>query len=258
MEKRIELERRGQPPESIRELNLDNCRSTCVVGLTEDFVNLENLSMINVGLTSLTKFPKLPNLRKLELSDNRISKGLEHLLGSPKLTYLSLSGNKIKELEALQPLQKLENLKCLDLFNCEIQTDRSNTPEETKSYRDEIFNLIPSLKYLDGSDRNGSEADDETDSTGDEDENEGNKLAAELHSTIMFLLQTPPKQSFNFKSFALPVQKAREALLNYARGANESIAHSKKPKFEGKSNVFDQFTNSQFFVGPISMKLKQL
>lgn len=184
--------------------------------------------MINVGLTSLTKFPKLPNLRKvglpfwaqiswvsiplllilqlllclvffcflwkpifysfsfqLELSDNRISKGLEHLLGSPKLTYLSLSGNKIKDLEALQPLvscfdftlcqknskccvilrclfiepvcfirqEKLENLKCLDLFNCEIQTDKSNTPEETKAYRDEIFNLIPSLKYLDGSDR---------------------------------------------------------------------------------------------------------
>ena len=41
---------------------------------------------------------------QLELSDNRISKGLEHLVGSPKLSYLSLSGNKIKELEALQPL----------------------------------------------------------------------------------------------------------------------------------------------------------
>lgn len=55
----------------IKELNLDNCRSTSIVGLTDEFCNLEVLSLINVGLTSLKGFPKLPNLRKLELSDNR-------------------------------------------------------------------------------------------------------------------------------------------------------------------------------------------
>ncbi len=88
----------------IKDLNLDNCRSTNIVGLTDDFVNLETLSLINVGLTSLKGFPKLPNLKKLELSDNRISGGLNLLNGSPKLTHLNLSGNKIKDLETLEPL----------------------------------------------------------------------------------------------------------------------------------------------------------
>lgn len=57
--------------QQIKELNLDNCRSTCIVGLTDEFTELETLSLINVGLTSLKNFPKLPNLKKLELSDNR-------------------------------------------------------------------------------------------------------------------------------------------------------------------------------------------
>lgn len=49
----------------ITELNLDNCRSTAIVGLTDEFVDLESLSLINVGLTSLKGFPKLPNLRRV-------------------------------------------------------------------------------------------------------------------------------------------------------------------------------------------------
>ena len=83
---------------------MDNCRSTNIVGLTEEFSNLETLSLINVGLTSLKGFPKLPNLKKLELSDNRISGGLNLLNGSQKLTHLNLSGNKIKDIETLEPL----------------------------------------------------------------------------------------------------------------------------------------------------------
>ena len=55
----------------IKELNLDNCRSTNIEGLTDEFTALEKLSLINVGLTSLKSFPKLPSLKKLELSDNR-------------------------------------------------------------------------------------------------------------------------------------------------------------------------------------------
>lgn len=55
----------------IKELNLDNCRSTAIEGLTDEFTALEKLSLINVGLTSLKSFPKLPSLKKLELSDNR-------------------------------------------------------------------------------------------------------------------------------------------------------------------------------------------
>lgn len=54
--------------EQIVELNLDNCRATNIEGLTDEFTNLESLSLINVGLTTLKGFPKLPNLRKVSYS----------------------------------------------------------------------------------------------------------------------------------------------------------------------------------------------
>lgn len=64
--------------------------------------------MINIGLTSLKGFPKLPNLRRLELSDNRISNGLNYLQGSSKLEYLNLCGNRLKDLESLEPLVSIQ------------------------------------------------------------------------------------------------------------------------------------------------------
>ena len=38
----------------------------------------------------------------------------------PNLTHLNLSGNKLKDISTLEPLKKLECLKSLDLFNCEV------------------------------------------------------------------------------------------------------------------------------------------
>lgn len=61
---------------------------------------------------------------------------------SPKLTHLNLSGNKIKDLETLQPLKELTNLKNLDLYNNEVTS--------IEDYKVKVFELIPSLKYLDG------------------------------------------------------------------------------------------------------------
>ena len=68
--------------------------------------------MINVGLTSLKGFPKLPKLKRLELSDNRISNGLDNLIECQELEYLNLCGNKIKDLESLEPLVSI-NWFCL-------------------------------------------------------------------------------------------------------------------------------------------------
>ncbi|XP_034476387.1 acidic leucine-rich nuclear phosphoprotein 32 family member A isoform X2 [Drosophila innubila] len=158
MEKRIELERRARKTSQITELNLDNCRSTSIVGLTDEYTALESLSLINVGLTTLKGFPKLPNLKKLELSDNRISNGLNYLTTSPKLQYLNLSGNKIKDLETLKPLVEFKNLAVLDLFN--------NDATQVDNYRDKIFKMLPSLNFLDGFDAN----DVEVQSDGDDDE----------------------------------------------------------------------------------------
>ena len=88
----------------IEELNLDNARATQIEGLSDEYVNLESLSLINVGLTTLKGFPKLPKLKRLELSDNRISNGLGALQDCPMLSHLNLSNNKIKDLEAIEPL----------------------------------------------------------------------------------------------------------------------------------------------------------
>lgn len=165
MEKRILLEKRGREANQIKELNLDNCRSTSIEGLTDEFTALEKLSLINVGLTSLKSFPKLASLKKLELSDNRISSGLNHLLTSPKLTSLNLSGNKIKDFEELKPLASLEKLETLDLFNNEVTT--------SENYRNNVFQLIPSLKFLDGFDKDDNEAPtDEEDVIGDGNEDD--------------------------------------------------------------------------------------
>ncbi|XP_035906723.1 acidic leucine-rich nuclear phosphoprotein 32 family member A isoform X3 [Anopheles stephensi] len=164
MEKRILLEKRGRSDDEITELILDNCRSTYIDGLTDSFTALETLSLINVGLVSLKNFPKLSNLRKLELSDNRISNGLSHLMGSPKLTHLNLSGNRIKDFDELQPLKDLENLEVLDLFNNQVTL--------IENYREKLFQLIPSLNYLDGFDKEYVEAPSDEEDMAEEEEAE--------------------------------------------------------------------------------------
>lgn len=49
---------------------MDNCLSSDgeVEGLTDEYKELEILSMVNVGLTSLSKLPSLPKLRKVSLA----------------------------------------------------------------------------------------------------------------------------------------------------------------------------------------------
>lgn len=55
------------PPPQVQELVLDNCRSGegKIEGITEEFSNLELLSLINVGLTSVADIPKLDKLKKV-------------------------------------------------------------------------------------------------------------------------------------------------------------------------------------------------
>ncbi|XP_043860120.1 acidic leucine-rich nuclear phosphoprotein 32 family member E isoform X4 [Dromiciops gliroides] len=107
MKQKINLELRNRAPEEVTELVLDNCPSVNgeIEGLNDTFKELEFLSMVNVALTSLARLPSLSKLRKLELSDNVISGGLEVLAEKcPNLTYLNLSGNKIKDLSTVEAL----------------------------------------------------------------------------------------------------------------------------------------------------------
>ncbi|XP_026205639.1 acidic leucine-rich nuclear phosphoprotein 32 family member E isoform X3 [Anabas testudineus] len=168
MRKRISLELRNRNPAQIAELVIDNSRSTDgdVEGLTDEFSELEVLSLVNVGLNSLAKLPSLPKLRKLELSDNNLSGSLETLAEKcPNLTYLNLSGNKIKDLSTVEALQNLKNLQSLDLFNCEITS--------LEDYRESVFELLPQITYLDGFDQEDNEAPDSEAEDEDEDGEDG-------------------------------------------------------------------------------------
>nr|AAI60790.1 Unknown (protein for MGC:180507) [Xenopus tropicalis] len=164
MKKRISLELRNRNPSEVAELVLDNCRSVDgeIEGLNDTYKELEFLSMANVELKSLSKLPKLPKLRKLELSDNSISGGLDVLTERcPNITYLNLSGNKIKDLSTVESLANLKNLKSLDLFNCEITN--------LEDYRENIFQRLSQITYLDGFDQEDNEA---PDSEEDDDDDE--------------------------------------------------------------------------------------
>uniref|UniRef100_H3CB90 Acidic leucine-rich nuclear phosphoprotein 32 family member n=1 Tax=Tetraodon nigroviridis TaxID=99883 RepID=H3CB90_TETNG len=155
MKKRVSQKLGNKNPAEVVELLVDNCLSGDgeVEGLTDEYTGLEVLSMVNVGLKSLSKLPPLPKLRKLEVSDNVIAGGLDALSEKcPNLTYLNLSGNKIKELDVLKVLQNLKNLKSLDLYSCEVST--------LEDYRDSVFELLPQLTYLDGFDQEDNEVPD--------------------------------------------------------------------------------------------------
>jgi len=165
MEKQIELEMDGRAPDEIEELNLDSCKATEITGLTDKFVNLRTLSMTNNELASLKGFPKLPNLQKLDLTDNKLSSGFEPLAECEELEYISLCGNPIKDISVLEPLKKLESLQTLELANCELTS--------VDGYRDKVFELLDNVLFIDGFDREGEAAPedyDESDSEGDDEE----------------------------------------------------------------------------------------
>ncbi|XP_076718067.1 putative acidic leucine-rich nuclear phosphoprotein 32 family member C [Callospermophilus lateralis] len=151
MDKGIHLELRiVGTPSDVKELVLDRWNAGKIECLTDKLEELEFLSTINVGLTSVANFPKLNKLKKLELSENRIAGGLEVLAERcPNLAHLNLSGNKIKDLSTIEPPKNLENLRSLDLSNCEVTN--------LEDYRANVFKLLPQSTHLGGSDQEDKE-----------------------------------------------------------------------------------------------------
>ena len=176
MQARITLELENKEVSKVKKLILDNCVSTSIEGLTSDFYNLVKLTMNNVGLTSLENLPELRSLKKLELTDNKISGCLKFLKSCPKLRNLNLASNKIKNFNELRPLRKLRKLKILDLYKNDVQMIRN--------YRERVFYLIPSLKFLDGFNRRDCEvpSDDDDGLSYSEDEGELTKVCGPPYS----------------------------------------------------------------------------
>jgi acidic leucine-rich nuclear phosphoprotein 32 family protein B len=154
---------------SARSLTLDGAVK-CAHGrlpppsLLEKFEQLKQLSIANVGVSSLADFPRLPHLQKLILSDNRIAGGLEFLVeaGLGSLRDLDLSNNKIQYIDDLAPLAQLK-LVSLDLYECPVT--------RIVDYRAKVFGMIKSLKYLDKADAEDNERP-ESDEEEDDDEDE--------------------------------------------------------------------------------------
>eukprot|EP00088_Acartia_fossae_P032327 TRINITY_DN33106_c0_g1_i1.p1 TRINITY_DN33106_c0_g1~~TRINITY_DN33106_c0_g1_i1.p1 ORF type:complete len:238 (+),score=107.68 TRINITY_DN33106_c0_g1_i1:55-768(+) len=174
MDVRIGLELRGKKKSEITELDLSNCKTGGEIdGLNEEFSALEHLDLQNASLTNIKLFPKLANLKKLDLSGNRLSKGLEVLKDCPKLTSLSLTNNKFKDMETLKPLSELQITQ--------LDVDGNEFPEPKDEFRKKVFEMLPSLLLLDGANKDGVEEDnsdddddeeDDEDDSGDEEESE--------------------------------------------------------------------------------------
>jgi acidic leucine-rich nuclear phosphoprotein 32 family protein B len=130
--------------------------------------SLEELSVAGARLSSLAGLPCLPALRRLSLPDNRLS-GAAALAAVAEacgatLRHLDLGNNRFAEVDELEPLAKL-GVEALDLYQCPVS--------KIKGYREKVFALIPSLKYLDGVDAEGNErleTDDEEDVEEEEDD----------------------------------------------------------------------------------------
>merc|ERR1712083_897062 len=109
-------------------------------------------------------FPKLASLTKLDISENRLSKGLEVLKDCPKLKFLSINDNKFKEVATLEPLEALSKLTHLDIQGNEF---------EEADPRSTVFAMLPQVQYLDGKDREGKDDEDSDDDDEDGEEGEG-------------------------------------------------------------------------------------
>ncbi|XP_057761191.1 acidic leucine-rich nuclear phosphoprotein 32-related protein [Arachis stenosperma] len=163
---------------SARSLTLDGAVK-CVQGrlpppsLLERFQNLQHLSIANIGVSSLEQFPRLLNLQKLILSDNRIAGGLEFLVqaGLDSLRDLDLSNNRIQYIEDLAPLAQLK-LVSLDLYECPVT--------RVKDYRSRVFGLIKSLKYLDKMDAEENERPESDDEEEEDEEEEDDPGSGEI------------------------------------------------------------------------------
>jgi len=154
--KEIQSQTKDTPPSSIEELNLDTLDlfqiSPELQLELEKFSNLMALTMNECSLKTLENFPKLANLARLELCDNKLeASSLEELKKLKSLQSLALGGNEVKTVEELSPLQELEALSDLDLLGCDVNL--------VENYRDKVFEKLPHLLILDNCDKEGNDLD---------------------------------------------------------------------------------------------------
>ena len=146
-------------PTEVDELILDDLY-TNIIEFTNDhkktlelYNNLLHLSLNGLGLKSLKNFPKIPELRILEIRNNHFSgidfKELMNLY--PQLYKLKVGENPVKSLDIFKPFISFTSLKKLELIDTDV------TKKDT--YRDELFKILKNVEIIDKMNREGDEID---------------------------------------------------------------------------------------------------
>ena len=138
----------------------------------EKYVNLIHLSLNNIGLKSLKNLPRIKGLYYLSLNNNDLSGDDFDLLTTlyPNLEKLKISGNIIEKID------NLLKLKPLKLRKIEVKENPFSIGND--KYKNKLFDMLPSLKIIDQSDKYGEEIE-TTDYKNEEEENEGSEFAEE-------------------------------------------------------------------------------
>ena len=110
-----------------------------------------SLASCNVRDAALETLPELPGLTGLNLTDNAIAGSLAPLARLPNLRDLDLSGNRIAAVSALAPLTALTNLTALDVSACPLEA----TDPDIRAKLFEMLAVLPALNYINGEDRLG-------------------------------------------------------------------------------------------------------
>ena len=134
----------------------------------EKYVNLIHLSLNNIGLKSLKNLPKIKCLYYLSLKNNELTGEDFDILKSlyPNLSKLKISGNVIENID------NLLKLKPLNLRKIEVKENPFSVGND--KYKKKLFEMLPSLKIIDNTDKNGDE-EETTDYHNEEKENEGDE-----------------------------------------------------------------------------------
>ena len=116
----------------------------------EKYKSLIHLTLNGIGLKSLKNFPRLEELQILELNNNHLNGDDLNILVElfPKLYKVKLENNHIKSLEIFNQLtnSKIEKINIKD----------NPVVSENENYKKELFEIIPSLKSIDGEDKEGN------------------------------------------------------------------------------------------------------
>ena len=131
----------------------------------EKYVKLIHLSFNNIGLKSLKNLPQIKHLYYLSLNNNELTGDDLDILKAlyPNLKKLKISGNVIENMD------NLLKLKPLQLRKIEVKENPFSVGND--KYKRKLFDMLPSLKIIDQTDKNGDE--EETTNYNEEDENDG-------------------------------------------------------------------------------------